>query len=80
MIWEEQRLTWWVYRIRDQHGTERICGYVLRLRQDGPSGPLWDAIVADEDMSAEQTIRAAVPLEEAKLALEEHCAAQATEP
>jgi len=72
---------WWTYRVA---GLDRPYGHVVRHREDGPEGAVWDAVVIavqsgdetaiDETAIDETAIAARVPLDEARAAIERHAA------
>ncbi len=51
--WERKRVDWWAYRVP---GFARPYGHVVRHREDGPEGAVWDAIVIAEPPDDETVI------------------------
>lgn len=77
MVWEQRSTTLWIYHLR---GSALVSGYVVRLPQEGPSGAVWDAILASTRAGQDQLIGEDVSLEIAQRTVEEQVAAQAHEP
>lgn len=61
--WERKTAYWWVYRVA---GREAPFADVLCQQQDGPNGPVWDAI----PVPGMQPLVEGVSLDEAKAAVE----------
>ena len=67
--WERKKPHWWLYRVA---GQEQPYAAVLRQREDGPKGPLWDALpIAGVGMAP---LAEGVSLDEAKAAVERNAA------
>jgi len=69
--WECKSVDWWAYRVP---GFARPYGHVVRHRQDGPEGAVWDAIVIGGPTDDKITLVERVPLTAAKAAIEQHVA------
>jgi len=63
--WECKTAYWWVYRVAGHEGQGPFAD-VLCQREDGPNGPLWDAIPTP----GMQPLVEGVTLNEAKAAVE----------
>jgi hypothetical protein len=73
--WDCKSVDWWAYRVP---GFARPYGHVVRHREDGPEGMVWDAIVIAGPTDDETAIAERVSFDEAKAALEQHAAQHAT--
>jgi len=69
--WVRKKPSWWQYR---QDGQERPSADVLRQRQDGPGGALWDALPTGG--IGMTPLVEGVSLEKAKAVVEQHAAQQ----
>jgi len=67
--WGRKKPFWWQYRL---DGQEQPSADVLRQRQDGPGGALWDALPTGR--IGMTPLVEGVSLEEAKAVVEQHAA------